>query len=150
MFSDVRNCEVRCASVSPTDLHRSPPVFSYFARDILRLSQRLIPPDLWSRANSRSIGNIPTKFGKFLSDCPAPLPDASTPHHTLTQPVLLRRQARTHGFGIWHRVIWWICAIILWRISAGYTYQPEDGGRNPFRNICTSIPNYTASHRRKQ
>ena len=39
MFSDVRNSEVRrasvCLSVCPTDLHQSPPVFSYFASDIL-------------------------------------------------------------------------------------------------------------------
>lgn len=46
MFLDVRNSEFRRASVSPTNLHRSPPVFSYFARDILRLSQRLISHDL--------------------------------------------------------------------------------------------------------
>lgn len=40
ILSDVRNSEVRCASVSPTDLHGSPPSFSYFAKDILRLAQR--------------------------------------------------------------------------------------------------------------
>lgn len=99
MLLDVRNSEVGRASVSPTDLHRSPPVFSYFARDFLTLPQRLLSPDLWSRANCRPIGSIPTKFGKFLSDCTAPLPGGSTPRHTFTQPVL-RRQARTQGFGM--------------------------------------------------
>jgi hypothetical protein len=39
-------CQSHLPSVSPTYLHRSPPVFSYFARDILRLSQRLLSPDL--------------------------------------------------------------------------------------------------------